>query len=92
MHQNNFTWEAWLPLGISASSNQLILMYGVIRYGKKSGWPRKKRVYVFDVFDVFACLRFSLKVDFIINVSDVFDVFDVFRYFLKKIEDRVWCV
>ena len=38
----------------------------------------KKRVYVFDVFDVFACLRFSLKVDFIINVSDVFDVFSVF--------------
>ena len=40
---------------------------------------------MFDVFDVFACLRFSLKVDFIINVSDVFDVFDVFRYLKKKL-------
>ena len=61
----------WIFAEISASFWQ-------VRYGKKSGWPRKKRVYVFDVFDVFACLRFSLKRIFIINVSDVFDVFSVF--------------
>ena len=49
---------------------------------RRVGDPEKNVVCVFDVF---ACLRFSLKVDFIINVSDVFDVFDVFRYFLFKI-------
>ena len=53
--------------------------------GKSGGWLLKKRVYVFDVFNVFECLRFSFKKDFMSNVSDVFDVFDVFRYFTKKI-------
>ena len=28
-------------------------MYAALRYGKKSGWPRKKRVYVSDVSNVF---------------------------------------
>ena len=45
---------------------------------RRVGDPEKNVVYVFDVFDVFACLRFSLKRIFIINVSDVFDVFSVF--------------
>ena len=45
---------------------------------RRVGDPEKNVVYVFDVFDVFACLRFSLKRFFIINVSDVFDVFSVF--------------
>ena len=50
----------------------------IIDMARRVGDPEKNVVYVFDVFDVFACLRFSLKVDFIINVSDVFDVFSVF--------------
>ena len=51
----------------------------------------KKRVYVFDVFDVFAYLRFSLNKDFMFNVSlkknirTVFDVFSVFRISPQKI-------
>ena len=49
-----------------------------IDMARRVGDPEKNVVYVFDVFDVFACLRFSLKRIFIINVSDVFDVFSVF--------------